>query len=144
MMRSPTLSKFKVSFTPVADLRGAQGRRTPPGGPNSFNFMQFLAKFGKIVCWRPLGSCRPLLGEILDPPLHTACVSWPHLTGIWTRPSYQYALGVDLGRFPWVRSIDLRQFVWWWWLSSPWAPGHICGVSVMLVVVVVLLFLVLV
>ena len=31
-----------------------------------------------------------------------------------------------------------------WWLNSPWAPGHICGVSVMLVVVVVLLFSVLV
>ena len=27
--------------------------RAPPGGPNSFNFMQFLGKFGKIVCWRP-------------------------------------------------------------------------------------------
>ena len=25
--------------------------RAPPG-PNSFNFMQFLGKFGKIVCWR--------------------------------------------------------------------------------------------
>ena len=35
----------------------------PPGGPNSFNFMQFLGKFGKIVCWRPL------LRETLDPPL---------------------------------------------------------------------------
>ena len=31
--------------------------------------MQFLGKFGKIVCWRPLGSWRPLLGEILDPSL---------------------------------------------------------------------------
>ena len=42
----------------------------PPGGPNSFNFMQFLEKFGKIVCWHPPpGSWRPLLGEILDPPL---------------------------------------------------------------------------
>ena len=43
----------------------------PPEGPNSFNFMQFLRKFGKIVCWRPPlpGSWRPLLGEILDPPL---------------------------------------------------------------------------
>ena len=39
--------------------------RAPPGGPNSFNFMQFLGNFGEIVCW-----C-PLLGEILDPPLHT-------------------------------------------------------------------------
>ena len=31
-----------------------------------------------------------------------------------------------------------------WWLNSPWAPDHICGVSAMLVVVVILLFLVLV
>ena len=46
----------------------------PPGGPNSFNFMQFLGKFGKIVCWRPPppGSWRPLLGEILDPPLYAS------------------------------------------------------------------------
>ena len=35
----------------VADLRGARGTRVPPVGPNSFNFMQFLVKFGKIVCW---------------------------------------------------------------------------------------------
>ena len=41
-------------YTPVADLRGgARDVRPPPGGPNSFNFMQFLGKFGKIVCWRP-------------------------------------------------------------------------------------------
>ena len=53
---------------PVADLRG--GVRDAPPGPNSFNFMQFLGKFGKIVCWRPhLEDWRPLLGEILDPPL---------------------------------------------------------------------------
>ena len=50
----------------AADLRGGlEG----PGGPNSFNFMQFLGKYGKIVYWRPLGSWRPLLGEILDPAL---------------------------------------------------------------------------
>ena len=43
---------------------------TPPPGPNSFNFMQFLGKFGKIKCWRPPPeSWRPLHGEILDPPL---------------------------------------------------------------------------
>ena len=55
----------------VADLRGVRGTRAPLGGPNSFNFMQFLGKFGKFVCWRhpPRGSWRPLLGEILDPPL---------------------------------------------------------------------------
>ena len=59
-----------------------------------------------------------------------------------TRPS-QYALGVELGSSRWVRSADLRQLLLWW-LNSPWAPGHICGVSAMLVVVVVLLFSVLV
>ena len=48
----------------MADLRGAL-----PGGPNSFNFMQFLGKYEKIVCCRAPGSWRPLLGEILDPPL---------------------------------------------------------------------------
>ena len=42
----------------------------PPGGPNSFNFMQFLGKFGKFLCLRPPpGSWCPLFGEILDPPL---------------------------------------------------------------------------
>ena len=25
----------------------------PPPRPNSFNFMQFWGKFGKIVCWPP-------------------------------------------------------------------------------------------
>ena len=34
---------------PVADLRG----------PNSLNFMQFLGKCGKIVCWRPAGELAP-------------------------------------------------------------------------------------
>ena len=37
-----------------------------PRGPNSFNFMQFWGKFGKIVCWH---LPPPHLGEILDPPL---------------------------------------------------------------------------
>ena len=40
---------------------------TSPRGPNSFNFMQFLGNFGKIVCWRPPPEgWRPHLGEILD------------------------------------------------------------------------------
>ena len=34
--------------------------------PNSFSCMQFLGKFIKMICWRSH------LGEILDPPLHTA------------------------------------------------------------------------
>ena len=29
------------------------------GRPNSFNFMQFLGKYGKIVCWRPPGELAP-------------------------------------------------------------------------------------
>ena len=42
-------------------------------GPNSFNFMQFLGKFGKIVNWRPPPeSWHRHLGEILDPPLSDA------------------------------------------------------------------------
>ena len=49
----------------VADLRG-EGASDGHGGPDSFNFMQFLGKFGKIVCWRPLDSWQPHLGEILD------------------------------------------------------------------------------
>ena len=45
----------------VADLGGRRGRAPPPpGGPNSFNFMQFLGKFDKFVCWCP--------GELAPPP----------------------------------------------------------------------------
>ena len=37
----------------------------------------FLGKFGKIVCWHPaLGSWRPLLEEILDPPLTTENITY--------------------------------------------------------------------
>ena len=55
----------------MADLRG---REEPPGGPNSFNFhavfWENCAK--KSYVGAPPGSWRPLLGEILDPPLSTA------------------------------------------------------------------------
>ena len=51
--------------------------------------------------------------------------------------------GLERGSL-WGRLIVRRQLLLWWWLNSPWAPGHICGVSVMLMFVVVLLFLVLV
>ena len=56
---------------PVADLRGREGRAPAP--PPGSKFFQFQAVFGKN--WRncmlapPPGSWRPLLGEILDPPL---------------------------------------------------------------------------
>ena len=41
---------------PLPTSGGSKGgtRDSPlPGGPNSFNFMQFLGKFGKILCWCP-------------------------------------------------------------------------------------------
>ena len=60
----------QVSYwSAVADLRGTPA--PPNWGTNSFNFMQFLGKFGKIVCWRPPPpeSWCPHHGEILDPPL---------------------------------------------------------------------------
>ena len=47
-----------ANILPVADLRGARGT-CPPGGQNSFNFMQFWGQFGKIVCWRPPGELAP-------------------------------------------------------------------------------------
>ena len=38
----------------VADLHSKILDACPlPGGPNSFNFVQFLGNFGKIVCWPP-------------------------------------------------------------------------------------------
>ena len=46
----------------VVDLGGVRDTHTP-GGPNSFNFMQFLGKFGKIVCWRPLEGWCPTSGK---------------------------------------------------------------------------------
>ena len=51
--------------------------RDPPGGPNSFNFMQFLRKFGKnLMLVPPLESWRPLIGQILDPPLGGVLIQW--------------------------------------------------------------------
>ena len=47
-----------------------EGRAPPPRAQNFFIFMQFSGKIGQIIGWRlPLGSWRPSLGEILDPPL---------------------------------------------------------------------------
>ena len=40
-----------------------EGRAPSSGGPNSFNFMQFLGKFGKIICWRPWGVGAPSSGK---------------------------------------------------------------------------------
>ena len=40
------------------------------GHPNYFDFMQFVGKFGKIVCLHPLEGWHPRLWEILDPELY--------------------------------------------------------------------------
>ena len=40
-----------------------------PPGPNSFNFMHFWEKIGKIICWCLPEGWRPHIREILDPPL---------------------------------------------------------------------------
>ena len=37
----------------VADLRGVRGTRATPGGPNSFNFMQFWENFAKSYVGNP-------------------------------------------------------------------------------------------
>ena len=51
----------KIDNIAMADLGGHEGP-VPPPRPNSFNFMQFWGKFGKIICWRPP------TGELAPPP----------------------------------------------------------------------------
>ena len=59
--RGQAMKPIGLSALPVADLRGCARDAPPRGCPNSFNFMQFLGKFGKIVCWRPpRGELAPL------------------------------------------------------------------------------------
>ena len=62
-------SKMYPQLLTSGGSKGGREGRAPPPGSNSFNFMQFLRKFGIIVCWRPPEKFAPLLGEILDPPL---------------------------------------------------------------------------
>ena len=68
----------------MADLRGHEGR-APPGGPNSFKFMQFLENFGKIVCCLPHGELAPHLGEILDQPLVKYRKTEPSIASIFAQ-----------------------------------------------------------
>ena len=58
---------MEYSSSSGGSKRGREGRALP--GPDSFNFIQFLGKFGQIVYWRPSGGLAAHLGEILDPPL---------------------------------------------------------------------------
>ena len=81
-------------FYTLADLRGREGR---PPGPNSFNFMQFLGKFGKIICWRPLEGWRPHLGEILDPPLLQKITLHIHAMSVVVVETKCYLVGIYFG-----------------------------------------------
>ena len=61
-----------VRPSPVADLGGARGARSPPPGAQILSIScSFREKFDKIVCWRPPGELAPPPGEILDPSLLT-------------------------------------------------------------------------
>ena len=108
---------------------GRQGRAPPPGGPNSFIFMQFSAKI--INKHTHFGSWRPPLGKILDPPLlgvsistarplrapdrhhiHPAC---PH--ALWAKRSY-WLSNVNSGLNLWS---NLKKMLS---LNSEWNPSH--------------------
>ena len=71
--------------------KGARGTRAPPpSGPNNLIFMQFSEKIGQIIDWRSqLWGSRPLLWEILDPPLHHTHTHTHKRTQIYYRKSYQ-------------------------------------------------------
>ena len=49
----PTVQQTLTCENSGGSKGGRRGHAPPPGGPNSFDFMQFLGNFGKIVCWRP-------------------------------------------------------------------------------------------
>ena len=87
-LRSSSLCHYAVSqhntnaaalTSSVADLIGARGTHAPPGGPNSFNFMQFWENLANSYVGAPPkeGWC-PHLGKIVDPPLITAASSPLH------------------------------------------------------------------
>ena len=59
---------IKITNTFSGGSKGGE-KDTPPGDPNSFNFMQFFGKIWQNRMLAPPESWRPLLGEILDPPL---------------------------------------------------------------------------
>ena len=60
-------SKLDEKLLPLADLRGGGPRDAPPGGPNSFIFIQFLAKKLQNNLNSGVGALPS--GKILDPSL---------------------------------------------------------------------------
>ena len=59
----------KLDQCPVVDLRGARGTRAPLGVQILSISCSFWENVAKLYVGAPPGSWRPLLGEILDPPL---------------------------------------------------------------------------
>ena len=103
------LTRMKTSFScmsthswcTLADLRGAPGMRPP--GPNSFIFMQFSGNVcpNNRLAPQP-GGWRPLLWEILDPPLmhvlrqthrHVYSQGWRRRFPAWAPSAGAYSLG---------------------------------------------------
>ena len=60
-MKLLVLNTLKFQNLEVWQVSGGskEARGTPHVDPNSFNFMQFLGKFCKIVCWHPPGGLAP-------------------------------------------------------------------------------------
>ena len=91
----------------VADLREGARDAPPPRGPK---FFEFHAVFGKI--WQnrmlapPLGSWRPLLGEILNPPLHI--MTWPCPPHPW-----QWLSPFTINRPPSKTCSNLFNLIWY-------------------------------
>ena len=65
---------------PVADPRGTVPVRAPPTAQKFLDFMQFLGKFDKIVCWHPLEGQRPSYRE-----------SWIHPYFLPTSPALSHS-----------------------------------------------------
>ena len=98
------LGREGVADTPsVVDL-GGHPWCAPPMAQNFLNFMQFFAKFGKIICWRPPGGLVPLLWGILDPPLPLGRHPTVHTPPGQTRPwADTPQADIPLGRHPLAR-----------------------------------------
>ena len=60
IFRKVNLRRFIWPFKAKEQWRMFRERQGRLRSPNSFNFMQFLGKFGKIVRWRPPGELAPL------------------------------------------------------------------------------------
>ena len=74
-----TSSTSKDHHKSVADLRGARGMHAPPpGGPNSFNSMQFFGKIWQNHMLPPPGLAPPPWG---NPGSATANIIFVNITG---------------------------------------------------------------